>query len=909
MWNKLAKLWFCYPKAFLFHTQKGKKAIFLQRGLKKHLYCLVLSSQAFFEKAIQNKRSTKNFDVTERSPTGRLEDKSQFIFPPELCTFKLNREQKLFSGLVHGWHLLLDTKLALNITFTKLYVATRTQLACVDASLGVQMVSQIAKIPNFSSEDLSWKHLDDQVVSSACLPKLISLGAYDFLKYCGWYADFNVYISGHQRAVFLTLCYQDYTTFEVNATYQTADMTGVVTISRLPKHLTMPQLISVTSIFSSELVYLFYFSASKFFVNTIEIKTRIKAIIFDGPSYFSKTLNVEKGKKITTSTFQCLVQILASKNSTILNYLQAGDVRKKVSLVEISKNETSMPLTVPGQQCNKSWCFLLFQATQNHTLNISILNMTYSGPYSYICTYAGVSSFEKTSSAYSEQDNYCQMDSSTQNGFAKSFYSRQEKLMLLFYWYPELGKQTVTVKAENTKCIGVHIDLCSLTAFCSKHTETCTRYVSWITQFSMFFIQETFDREYREINAPSFSYKSRGNTCTVIHFSQHGMLHNLLLKKCNIKFVLGDHKMPRSLIHHTVRGKVTSTAPFCFQFFPTKRPNFFYKNSASRNTPLSVGAQIKVNPNTRDFFASAVVLTPVYEVNSGFSKIEFIGASHSWADLVVWMTAAAEEKEHFSQPVNYLLPGRQVTVDHSLQSKFHFMLLCLVDSKKRCEFKMSSTSLVNRKKFKDYIYAPHTRHGPWVPFSHHLVGILVHAAMDSNKNCFSVSFQGHFTSLKLSKLNFKNQQHNTTSSVLQWIYDRYRKHFMLQIQDITRCKTQNLFSHNTSYCLNIFTRSKENRIKLTIVVSKIVVKHRVTTTKSYSWVNASSLCQKVGAQLPVLYSREQLDELISMIKLSSQIPFIKAFFIGLQYHVTQRVGNHIVTSVIAKCWCGNYKTD
>ena len=57
---------------------------------------------------------------------------------------------------------------------------------------------------------------------------------------------------------------------------------------------------------------------------------------------------------------------------------------------------------------------------------------------------------------------------------------------------------------------------------------------------------------------------------------------------------------------------------------------------------------------------------------------------------------------------------------------------------------------------------------------------------------------------------------------------------------------------------------------------------RLTDTSGYiSWSEASELCRDIGGYLPYFTSREQLDKLLALLKLSSEIYPIEALYIGL----------------------------
>ena len=49
----------------------------------------------------------------------------------------------------------------------------------------------------------------------------------------------------------------------------------------------------------------------------------------------------------------------------------------------------------------------------------------------------------------------------------------------------------------------------------------------------------------------------------------------------------------------------------------------------------------------------------------------------------------------------------------------------------------------------------------------------------------------------------------------------------------------------------------------------------------YSWLMANEVCKNRGAELLYFMSRNELDEFISMLRQSDEMPFLEAIFIGL----------------------------
>ena len=71
-------------------------------------------------------------------------------------------------------------------------------------------------------------------------------------------------------------------------------------------------------------------------------------------------------------------------------------------------------------------------------------------------------------------------------------------------------------------------------------------------------------------------------------------------------------------------------------------------------------------------------------------------------------------------------------------------------------------------------------------------------------------------------------------------------------------------------------------------------KHYYIFNDTRSWEGASQLCRETAGFLPYFTSREELAELVAMIKLSEDIPVIEAIYIGLKLKGDKEVNNSSV---------------
>ena len=68
--------------------------------------------------------------------------------------------------------------------------------------------------------------------------------------------------------------------------------------------------------------------------------------------------------------------------------------------------------------------------------------------------------------------------------------------------------------------------------------------------------------------------------------------------------------------------------------------------------------------------------------------------------------------------------------------------------------------------------------------------------------------------------------------------------------------------------------------------------------KKRSWKQANKLCQElVGGHLPWFEDKDRLHELLSLFKLSKEIPAIEAIYIGLRFHA-EKVSTHFCRNIV-----------
>ena len=70
-------------------------------------------------------------------------------------------------------------------------------------------------------------------------------------------------------------------------------------------------------------------------------------------------------------------------------------------------------------------------------------------------------------------------------------------------------------------------------------------------------------------------------------------------------------------------------------------------------------------------------------------------------------------------------------------------------------------------------------------------------------------------------------------------------------------------------------------------------RYKSFTGSRKTWIHASELCRSAGGTLPILRSKEELDELITLLKVGKGLAAVELIFIGLAFNIPVGVCNII----------------
>ncbi len=868
IWANLPKMWFKYLEAFLYHahlqgTAKEREGVTMAFS-QTYIFCT-----KFLFKAKIGKNYSKGLkEIQMNNPSARLSFSILYTHHWQLCPFIPQAGQSLYHGKTSQWVFVLSPSFTLNTSVHKLYIPQRNENECTEASLNLQ-----------TKQDSVVQHAKAELGIDApyeCVPK-IDLKT---VKFCGWMSELNVYFSQRNKKVFVACCYQEYSYIDVELSYQVTDVTGVKTVrTTRTRDFSAVQILYLTSIFrvKENFLYSFHFIGSKLSQIMVSIHSTIDSfLVLDGPSHNSKKIQHDNNT-LKTSTFQCVVQILVPQNVNrrIFMYkLLSISEHQLHSISEFPVSEQNpLVLNIPGKQCSSSICVLNLTMV-SHKLNITLVKISCEGPNSFSCSYAGVSFFQ-SSKSQEEIGNACSSPGDSSSTTGQSFYSTSNSFILVVYWYPEVNKQEVSLFVSKTDCHPVHVDLCKFTFLCSfassrSNKQQCFSYLAEITNQTGLFLQMLDSRINSGTFPPTVKYRMNEVGCKVLHFTQSKTYFNKIVPdRCGLHLVANYITISQTF-HASVTAQITSIAPACFKILALD----------------NVDGQPLVNdtPN-RKIFTSGHISTSSNKNFLHQIKVMFWGASNSW--LHIKLQAKKQPNLRHTNRQNITLNLPDTSLDLSFQNTHHFLSLCTsVSSSQQRILKLAFRVLLGAERFPQY-HISHTftsrlfqQSGYTLLESHTFVHSCTQVFHFSRK-CFSYSFPGTFSMIKVKNLN---NNFNITLSAI-WKYNKYDQ----QTQTVHKCQNHSLQNLSLQLCFNFSTELlKNDAISNHIILgSQVNPKHSNQTL--ISWNDAAALCIHVGGLLPVFHTDEDLQQLLAFIKTSEKCPFMAAFYVGLSVQHTKKV--------------------
>ena len=292
---------------------------------------------------------------------------------------------------------------------------------------------------------------------------------------------------------------------------------------------------------------------------------------------------------------------------------------------------------------------------------------------------------------------------------------------------------------------------------------------------------------------------------------------------------------------------------------------YTYMMQSSNDTDINFFVKVKFNsPTHQNTFHFDVVMPPL---------------TNSWIDVIVWKNTTQSDLSGLKSYLSDITFLSQVRVySNKTGNLVEYILLFTLDQN------FNNVSEVDDKSIQLYFRSETNKNFDiyltlkWqVPLSNLKVGQFI-------------SLQEKLASM--SMLLCTNDVNHTVIIPVKtfWIHDNYKKFSYYVNTKGKKCIGVNNTSLYYSDCLSFqFSNGSHSRLntKKYILFNMYLVHGKLMQyfkhhSPAYSWEESSQLCREAGGFLPSFTNRDDLQELLTLLKFSKDIPPLEAIFIGLK---------------------------
>ncbi len=207
----------------------------------------------------------------------------------------------------------------------------------------------------------------------------------------------------------------------------------------------------------------------------INVTSCVPIIVHDGPDASFEEI-FSDNTFYFVSTFQCTLRYQSTifRKNGILNYHGQSLVIQKYTEIDMNK---SLSFALPQTFCKEMSCVCHISAPSGWQVNITVLQLTYTGHFSEYCKYGGVFAFEIDNRNLHESVMHCNNISSNLSQ-SKSFYSVNGALALSLIWYKTMSKISGTFIVSLTECKGKYWCPCKWA-----HEHSSRKIIKWSVEY------------------------------------------------------------------------------------------------------------------------------------------------------------------------------------------------------------------------------------------------------------------------------------------------------------------------------------------------------------------------------------------------------------------------------------------
>ena len=617
-----------------------------------------------------------------------------------------------------------------------------------------------------------------------------------------------------------------------------------------------------------------------------------QSAVYLGPGFLSRRIDILPNHTyLDLQTFQCvfLTWTVMRKKQTIGNITYGFRYLPKIELI-LAANET-YHISYPGIKCRANRpCILHLLCPDRSYINLTILSYVYKGPPSSQCSFGGLDFYDFKSDTFREELLLC----NRYNYFVTTFqlpeqpiYSSNSTALLILYSYEEYSQLIINGSVSVTSCRGVKINICTLN-YMSK-----ILYKMFGNENDLDMLRGEDDPTFSVYSDPSFNLtqevwsinmailKRIGNrrkyylnlfdkSCTVLQFSSNAIWHPIGIanthvaprEHCGVHLLLEatpqksylwqfningflEHNLLKSSRFRTVGDAEYTEASLNEWNYQNKTPSKTFE--CFRNKRKRICNATSKNKNIF-YFMKCYINTPTHS-----NTISFRATIYTWS--------------HSS--VNCVIKPSNVTFQSAIEKliSINFDLYYVQKVVRRPNVAYTMKILSNETlDLKINVFSS--------VFRAKLNWTQVYQIKKYQKQNILIALPGEveFITLQLYQSNVSKVAEITYS----WIDIKSPKNFLTcyfpssKEAYIQRWEERKSVKGNYHF-IRFYNKSCMNPQKAT----------RYCYSKLFSWNEAQKLCMQIDGMLPEFYSREEQEELVTLLKIFVTIP-IEGLFIGLK---------------------------
>ncbi len=742
----------------------------------------------------------------------------------------LKRKPKLF---VFAWNLLLNQTLSVKFVFTLINIRYGYHGACSD----------FHKFQVMSNSETT--------------------GNQTMFEYCGLFAPFALFPPG--KTIHLQLiCHQ---AADVSPHNDGSNMCWVLNelealFTVIDKGLVVSQSIKVypTRVQEMESIVL---AQTNFLVSyLIQVNKRYRIVLkpgssqhcvqraFDGPGSSHNILQLEPHQH-KTKTFQAFISVICSndKESQVKSqiHFKSDEIIPSHSFIQHREDWTLPDLCTPDTFGSS---VVHLTAPDKFKVKVTVKSVRFTGQYSSKCVFGGISFLEENDI---QIKSLCK-STSENSTLGQNIYSSAQQLYLVVFWYSVLGNITGNLSVEKTNCNNKHIDPCPINIFCSPNSKAlhlCHQYLSNVSSDKATFkkmmntkslLGHIFGASKEIKNDVQVSYTLHTNTCFVIQVWPDPV--NILNLRGDCFFSLWNKLLLdfAADVHHHVKVNIP-IPPYetGYVYFPK------YYVSAEKLSVVTPTICTNLAFMTRGTNCYFVTTEAIYAGQSSRFVLEMGMPPHytsSWTDLKVVFDKRSHDMKNFPfdtkrvllQSTEIFLASLLLPHNTNVTGDTHILFFINITSERRVEhaYKVKfegkgvtmTLSIVHQILCFCSAFGEVNEVAFFVPFKSMMVAPFVpHSTLYLRP--VNATFQSsHSLGCKMNYSEFHSYSCENYSSIAFQGRRLHKKYFKLH-----------------------------NRIQ------------------KVSWEDASKMCEKLKAKLPMFHDPADLEELTPVIKVVRTFPF------------------------------------